>query len=43
MIVIMGDTSVTEYRMKGKFKAGIDKRFKEGFKTVLDYMNQEKS
>ncbi|HCS74275.1 MAG TPA: hypothetical protein DIW17_10415 [Clostridiales bacterium] len=33
-----GDESVTEYRLKGKFKAGIDKRFLKGFKNVLDDM-----
>lgn len=31
-----GDRSITEYKMKGKFKAGIDERFIEGFQEALE-------
>ncbi len=34
-----GDRSVTEYRMKGKFKTGIDERFLEGFKKAMDSLD----
>ncbi|HBN85448.1 MAG TPA: hypothetical protein DDZ89_16580 [Clostridiales bacterium] len=33
-----GDRSITEYKMKGKFKAGIDDRFLEGFQKAMDDM-----
>lgn len=33
-----GDSSVTEYRMKGKFKMGIDNLFREGFRRALDVL-----
>lgn len=34
-----GDRSVTEYRMKGKFKKGMDGRFCQSFKEALDEIN----
>lgn len=33
-----GDGSVTEYRMKGKFKKGIDNCFLEGFRNALNQL-----
>ncbi|HOJ10404.1 MAG TPA: neutral/alkaline non-lysosomal ceramidase N-terminal domain-containing protein [Clostridiales bacterium] len=33
-----GDGSVTEYRMKGKFKKGIDNYFLEGFRNALNQL-----
>jgi len=34
-----GDRSVVEYRLKGKFKKGIDRLFMEGFKNALDNLH----